>query len=280
MNNRIEKLEKTAKELRVDILSMLVKSQSGHPGGSLSIIDILTTIYFDIAKVNPSDPNWEERDRIVLSKGHVTPALFSVFAKLGFIKKEELWGFRQIHSILQGHPDKKCPGVEVATGSLGHGLSMATGMALSFKMDNKDNKVFAILGDGEIQEGQVWEAFMSAAHYKLDNLIAIVDHNKLQIDGFVEKVMSVSPVDEKLKAFGWEVKVIDGHNFAEIIEAFEYAKTVKGKPFAIVAHTTKGKGVSFMENQAKYHGTAPTMDEFKKALAEFGITDFDFSIFN
>ncbi len=279
MEDRVKRLTELANELRVDILAMLVKSQSGHPGGSLSVIDVMTALYFEIAKIRKGDPNWVDRDRVVLSKGHVTPALFSVFAKLGFIEKKELMTFRQINSRLQGHPDKKCPGVEVATGSLGHGLSMANGMAIGLKMDGKPNRVFAILGDGEIQEGQVWEAAMAAAHYKLDNLIAVVDHNRLQIDGWVESVMTVSPVDEKFRAFGWEVLTIDGHDMNQILEAFEYALTIKNRPTVIVAHTVKGKGVSFMENQAKFHGTAPKMDEFKKALEEWNITNFDFSIF-
>ncbi len=279
MKERIEKLQKISNELRVDILSMLLKSQSGHPGGSLSVIDILTAIYFDVAK-NSSDPLFEERDRVVLSKGHASPALFSVFAKMGYIDKSELMTFRQVNSRLQGHPDKKCPGVEVATGSLGHGLAMANGIAMGFKMDNKSNRVFAIMGDGEIQEGEIWEGAMAASHYKLDNLVGIVDHNKLQIDGNVADVMNVDSVEEKFKAFGWYVITIDGHNFEEILNALKEAEEVKGKPTMIVAMTTKGKGVSFMENQAGWHGKAPSMEEFKVALKDLGVENFDFSVFN
>jgi len=279
MKERIEKLQKISNELRVNILAMLLKSQSGHPGGSLSVIDILTAIYFDIAK-NNSDPLWEERDRVVLSKGHASPALFSVFAKKGYIDESELMTFRQVNSRLQGHPDKKCPGVEVATGSLGHGLSMANGIAMGFKMDKKPNRVFAIMGDGEIQEGQIWEGAMAASHYKLDNLVGIVDHNKLQIDGNVSDVMNVDSVEEKFRAFGWYVVTVNGHNFEEIINALKEAEEVKGKPTMIVAMTTKGKGVSFMENQAGWHGKAPSMDEFKIALKDLGVENFDFSVFN
>jgi len=279
MKERIKKLQDISTELRGDILSMLTKSQSGHPGGSLSVIDILTTIYFDIAK-NSSDPLWADRDRVVLSKGHASPALFSVFAKMGYIEKSELMSFRQLGSKLQGHPDKKVAGVEVATGSLGHGLSMANGMAMGFKLDKKPNRVFAIMGDGEIQEGQIWEAAMAAPHYKLDNLVAVVDHNKLQIDGDVAKVMNVDSVEDKFKAFGWNVITIDGHNFEEIINAFKAAEDFKGKPTMIVAMTTKGKGISFMENQAGWHGKAPSVDELKKALSELNVNDFDFSVFN
>lgn len=278
MEKRIARIKEIARELRVDILAMLTQSKSGHPGGSLSIIDILTTLYFDIAKVD-KDPNFPDRDRIVLSKGHAAPALFSVFAKLGYIEKHELMGLRQVHSRLQGHPDKKCPGVEVATGSLGHGLSMANGMALALKTDNKPQRVYAIMGDGESQEGSIWEAAMAAGHYKLDNLVGIIDRNRLQIDGEVEKVMNVGDMGAKLEAFGWEVRNIDGHNIEEVITALEEAKTVKGKPFAIVAHTVKGKGVSFMENQAGWHGKAPSMDEFKIALKDLGVDNFDFSVF-
>lgn len=279
MKERIKKLQEIANGLRVDILSMLLKSQSGHPGGSLSVIDILTTIYFDIAK-NSYDPLFEGRDRVVLSKGHASPALFSVFAKMGYIDKKELMTFRQVNSILQGHPDKKCPGVEVATGSLGHGLAMANGIAMGLKLDKKPNRVFAIMGDGEIQEGEIWEAAMAASHYKSDNLVAVVDHNKLQIDGNVADVMNVDSVEEKFKAFGWYVITVDGHNFTELINAFKEAEEVKGKPTMIVAMTTKGKGVSFMENQAAWHGKAPSMEEFKVALSDLGIKDFDFSVFN
>jgi transketolase len=278
MNEKIKNLQQIANELRVDILSMLTKSQSGHPGGSLSVIDILTTIYFEIAK-NSSDPNWEERDRVVLSKGHASPALFSVFAKKGYINKSDLMTFRQLGSKLQGHPDKKCPGVEVATGSLGHGLSMANGIALGFKLDKKPNRVFAIMGDGEIQEGEIWEGAMASSHYNLDNLVAVVDHNHLQIDGDVAKVMNVDSVEDKFRAFGWYVITVDGHDFTQLYNAFKEAEEVKGKPTMIVALTTKGKGVSFMENNASWHGTTPTMDQFKLALKDLNVENFDFSIF-
>ena len=273
-------LEQTSQKLRRNVIEMLHEAKSGHPGGSLSAAEIMTVLFFDemrIDKDNPKDPN---RDRFVLSKGHASPALFSVFAKMGYIEKSELMTFRQLGSKLQGHPDKKVAGVEVATGSLGHGLSMANGMAMGFKLDKKPNRVFAIMGDGEIQEGQIWEAAMAAPHYKLDNLVAVVDHNKLQIDGDVAKVMNVDSVEDKFKAFGWNVITVDGHNFEEIINAFKAAEDFKGKPTMIVAMTTKGKGISFMENQAGWHGKAPSVEQLKQALAELNINDFDFSVFN
>ena len=278
MKERVKKLEGIANDLRVDIVAMLTKSQSGHPGGSLSVIDMLTALYFDFAKIS-DDVKWEGRDRIVLSKGHASPALFSVFAKLGYIKREELSTFRQLGSNLQGHPDKKVKGVEVATGSLGHGLAMANGMAMGLKMDKKDNRVYCLLGDGEIQEGEVWEAAMAAGHYKLDNLVAFVDNNGLQIDGNVKDVMSVYPIDEKFKSFGWNVVTIDGHNFEEILTQLEEATKVKGKPTMIIAKTIKGKGISYMENLAGWHGKAPSMEQFKIALKDLGIEDFDFDFF-
>jgi transketolase len=263
----MKELQKKANELRKDIVTMICKSKSGHPGGSLSIIDIMTVLYFDEMNINdPKDPN---RDRFILSKGHAAPALYAVLAEKGFIDKKELDTLRQYGSILQGHPDmKKVPGVEISTGSLGQGLSVANGMALSAKISDKSYRVYVALGDGELQEGQVWEAAMTAAHYKLDNLVAIVDYNNLQIDGNVNDIMDVYPVADKFKAFNWNVIEIDGHNYNEIKEALNKAKETKGKPTCIVAKTVKGKGVDFMENVCGFHGVAPTEEETKKAIEQ------------
>ncbi|ADQ06433.1 Transketolase domain protein [Caldicellulosiruptor hydrothermalis 108] len=262
-------LKKIATEIRKSIIIQTASAGSGHPGGSLSGVEILTYLYFvemNIDHKNPQDPN---RDRFVLSKGHASPLLYAVLAERGFISKDELTGFRQIYSNLQGHPDmKKVPGVEMSTGSLGQGLSVANGMALAAKLDGKDYRVYVLLGDGEIQEGQIWEAAMTAAHYKLDNLTAFLDHNGLQIDGKITEVMSPEPVDEKFKAFGWHVIKIDGHDFNQIEKAVNEAKTIKGKPTIIIAETVKGKGVSFMENEVGWHGTAPNKEQAQKALEE------------
>ena len=264
-----EKLKDIAQAIRVDIIEMLETAKSGHPGGSLSIADILTVLYFEEMNINVEESKWEDRDRLVLSKGHAAPALYSALAERGYFPKEELKSLRKFKSILQGHPDmKKTPGVDMSTGSLGQGLSVANGIALSGKLDKKDYRVYTIIGDGELQEGQIWEAAMSTAHYKLDNLTAFVDLNGLQIDGSNEEVMNVSPVDKKFEAFGWNVLVINGHNLEEIKEAIGKAKEVKGKPTAIIAKTVKGKGVSFMENQASWHGTAPNEEQKIQALNE------------
>lgn len=265
----IEELKNIANDIRIDIVDMVATAKSGHPGGSLSVTDILTVLYFHEMNIRSNEPKWEDRDRLVLSKGHAAPALYAVLSKRGYFPKEELKTLRKFKSKLQGHPDmKKTLGVDMSTGSLGQGLSAANGMALAGKLDKKDYRVYAILGDGELQEGQVWEAAMSSAHYKLDNLVAFVDFNGLQIDGSNEEVMNVSPVDKKFEAFGWNVLVIDGHNFEEIKNALDKAKEVKERPTAIIAKTVKGKGVSFMENQSSWHGTAPNEEQRKQALSE------------
>ncbi|WAM32185.1 transketolase [Caldicellulosiruptor naganoensis] len=262
-------LKKIATEIRKSIIIQTAEAGSGHPGGSLSGVEILTYLYFVEMNVDPKNPKDPDRDRFVLSKGHASPLLYAVLAEKGFISKEELKGFRQIYSSLQGHPDmKKVPGVEMSTGSLGQGLSVANGMALAAKLDKKDYRVYVLLGDGEIQEGQIWEAAMTAAHYKLDNLTAFLDHNGLQIDGKITEVMSPEPVDEKFRAFGWHVIKIDGHDFNQIEKAVNEAKTIKGKPTIIIAETVKGKGVSFMENEVGWHGTAPNKEQAQKALEE------------
>lgn len=262
-------LEDKAKQIRRHIVSMLAEAGSGHPGGSLSIADIVTALYFEVMKVDPARPDWEDRDRLVLSKGHACPVLYAALAERGFFPVEELMTLRKINSRLQGHPDmKKTPGVEMSTGSLGQGLAAANGMALAGKLDKKDYRVYVILGDGEIQEGMIWEAAMAAAHYKLDNLTAFLDLNGLQIDGPIQEVMNPEPVADKWAAFGWNVLTIDGHDFEQIIEAVEKAKATKGKPTMIIANTVKGKGVSFMENEVDWHGNAPSKEQAEQALAE------------
>lgn len=266
--NRLE-LKEILKAVRVNIIEAVAAAKSGHPGGSLSVADILTVLYFRKMNINPENPKWEDRDRLVLSKGHVAPALYSVLAERGYFPKETLKTLRKFESMLQGHPDmKSTPGVDMSTGSLGQGLSAANGMALAAKLDKKDYKIYVILGDGEVQEGQVWEAAMSAAHYKLDNVIAFLDYNGLQIDGSNEEVMNISPIDSKFEAFGWNVIKIDGHDLEAIDKAVDEAKLVKEKPTVIIAKTVKGKGVSFMENQAGWHGTAPNEDQRKAAIEE------------
>lgn len=267
----INELEEKAKEVRKGIIEAVYSNKSGHPGGSLSIADILTVLYFNQMNIDEKNPKWEERDRLVLSKGHCAPALYSVLANRGFFDVEKLKTFRNIESNLQGHPDmNKVDGVDMTSGSLGQGLSSANGMAIAGKMDNKDYRVYCILGDGEIEEGQIWEAAMTANKYKLDNLCIIVDNNNLQIDGTIEEVMSSYPIDEKFKSFGFQVINIDGHNIQEIIDAFDVAKNVKGKPTCIIAKTIKGKGISFMENKAEWHGKAPSEEEYKIAMEELG----------
>lgn len=258
-------------KIRQDIIRMLGESKSGHPGGSLSAADIVTTLYFHEMKVDPQNPKNPERDRFVLSKGHAAPVLYAALAEKGFFPVEELMTLRKLNSRLQGHPSMKhLPGVEMSTGSLGQGLSAANGMALAGKLDGRSYRVYVLLGDGEIQEGQVWEAAMAGAHYKLDNVVAFLDHNGLQIDGPVREIMSPEPVADKWRAFGWHVEEIDGHDFNEIIQALAKAKQVKGKPTMIVAKTIKGKGVSFMENQVGWHGNAPSAEQTTQALNELG----------
>lgn len=265
----IKMLTEKATQIRKDIVTMICKSKSGHPGGSLSAADIVSALYFNEMNVDPKNPKMADRDRFVLSKGHAAPVLYAALAEKGYFDRELLGTLRQFGSPLQGHPDmKKLPGVDISTGSLGQGLSVANGMALSAKLDNKSYRVYALLGDGEVQEGQVWEAAMTAAHYNLDNVCAFLDSNNLQIDGNVDKVMGVEPLDEKWRAFGWNVIVIDGHNFEEILGALEAAKAHKGQPTMVIAKTTKGKGISFMENVCGFHGVAPTSEETDKALEE------------
>ena len=262
-------LEKISKEVRRGIIEEVYRAESGHPGGSLSIADILTVLYFNVLNIDPTNSKWEDRDRFVLSKGHCSPALYSILANRGYFDKELLKTFRNLESNLQGHPDmNKVPGVDMTTGSLGQGLSVANGMAIAGKLNNKQYRVYCLLGDGEIEEGQIWEAAMTANKYKLDNLCVIVDNNNLQIDGTIEEVMSSYPIDEKFKSFGFQIINIDGHNIQEIIDAFDVAKNVKGKPTCIIAKTIKGKGVSFMENKAEWHGKAPTEEQYNLAMKE------------
>ncbi|GAB5046303.1 transketolase [Thermodesulfovibrio sp. TK110] len=261
-------LQSIARRIRKNIIKMISQAGSGHPGGSLSCVEILTALYFKVLRLNPDYPEDMDRDRFVLSKGHAAPALYATLAEFGFIPKEWLNSLRKFGSPLQGHPDmKKVPGVEISTGSLGQGLSVGVGMALGAKIQKLGYRVFVLLGDGECQEGQVWEAAMAASHYKLNNLIAIVDRNRLQIDGNTEDVMSLEPFVEKWKAFGWMTLEVNGHDFGEIIPAFQIIPYIS-KPLAIIANTVKGKGVSFMENNVDWHGKAPKDEETEKALEE------------
>ncbi|MGG7079027.1 transketolase [Clostridium sardiniense] len=271
MKKNKQELMDIAKIIRKDIVSMLTESASGHPGGSLSATDIVTTLFFNEMNIDPKNPKMEDRDRFVLSKGHAAPVLYSALARRGFFDPKELSTLRKIGSNLQGHPNMNdLPGIDMSTGSLGQGISAAVGMALAGKTDDKNYRVYSLLGDGELEEGQVWEAAMAGAHYKLDNLTIFIDFNGLQIDGDITKVMNPSPIDKKFEAFGWNVLVIDGHNYDEILEAIEKAKNHKGQPTAIVCKTVKGKGVSFMENQASWHGTAPSKEQCEEALKEIG----------
>ena len=264
-----QQLAKIAARVRLDILDQTHAAGSGHPGGSLSIADIMTYLYFVEMNVDPADPKMASRDRFVLSKGHTAPALYGVLAERGFFPREDLLTLRKIDSYLQGHPDmKNIPGVDMSTGSLGLGVSAACGMALAAKLDGRDYRTYTMLGDGESEEGQVWEAMMFAAHYKLDNLVVMIDWNGLQIDGPVTEIMNPTPHDKKLEAFGFHVIVADGHDFDEIERALEKAKTVKGRPTAIIFKTTKGKGVSFMENQVSWHGVAPNDEQHEQAVTE------------
>ena len=266
--NKLE-LMKTANEIRKGIVTALHSAKAGHPGGSLSATEIFTYLYFEEMNVDPKDPKKADRDRFVLSKGHTAPGLYSTLAQKGFFPKEDLVTLRHTGSYLQGHPDMKhIPGVDMSSGSLGQGISAAVGMAIAGKLDNADYRVYTLLGDGEIQEGQVWEASMLAAHRKLDNLVVIVDNNNLQIDGAITEVNSPYPIDKKFEAFNFHVINIDGNDFNQIDAAFKEAKTVKGQPTAIIAKTVKGKGVSFMENQVGWHGKAPNDEEYKIAMEE------------
>ena len=265
---KIKELEEKTKRIRRLIVRMLAKAGSGHPGGSLSSTDIVTCLYFSVMRHNPKDPRWPQRDRFHMSKGHCCPLWYAVLAESAYFPEEKLWTLRTLGSILQGHPDWRTPGVDVASGSLGQGLSVAIGIAQAARLDNLSYRIYCLLGDGEIQEGQIWEAAMAAAHFRCDNLCAILDHNNYQIDGKVEEVMGLEPLTDKWRAFGWHTINIDGHNVTEILAAFDEAKSVKGKPTIIIAKTTKGKGVSFMENVVDFHGRAPTEEEAKKALEE------------
>jgi transketolase len=265
----IEELREITRKVRIDILTMLNQAGSGHTGGSLSAADILTVLYFSKMKHNPENPKWEDRDRFVLSKGHAAPALYAVLARCGYFNPEALNTLRKLGSILQGHPDMNTtPGVEISTGSLGQGLSIANGIALGLKLDKKNTRVYVLTGDGEIEEGQIWEAAMSAAHYKIDNLCALLDYNGLQIDGPVKEIMNVDPLPDKWKSFGWHVFEIDGHDIEAILDALHKAEKIKGKPSIIICNTIKGKGVSFFENKVEYHGVAPTDEELEGALKE------------
>ena len=271
----ITKIKDKQKQVRRLIIKMLAGAGSGHPGGSLSSADLITTLYFGsysdgdpILKYNPQYPNWPDRDRFHMSKGHCCPLWYVVLSEAGFFPREQLWTLRRLGSKLQGHPDRRACGVEMASGSLGQGLSIGLGMSLAGKIDKRDYRVYVLLGDGEIQEGNIWEAAMAASHYKCDNLCAILDYNHFQIDGRTEDIMNLEPLTDKWRAFGWQVIEIDGHNTEEILCAYEEAKSIKGKPAIIVAHTTKGKGVSFMENVVDFHGRAPTPEEAKIALEQ------------
>ncbi len=271
---RKAELKKQANEVRKGIVTAVHSAKSGHPGGSLSAADILTYLYFEEMNIDPKEPKKVDRDRLVLSKGHIAPALYSVLSHRGYFPTSDLTTLRHTGSYLQGHPDMKhIPGVDMSSGSLGQGLSAAVGMALNAKLDGSDYRVYAVCGDGEIQEGQIWEASMFAASRNLDNLTVIVDNNNLQIDGSIDQVCSPYPIDEKFAAFGFHVINIDGHNFDEIAAAFDEAKATKGKPTAIIAKTTKGKGVSFMENQCGWHGKAPNDEEFEQALKDLEVTE-------
>lgn len=271
MTVNYDELELKAANIRVNIIKQVFSANSGHPGGSLSAADLMSVLYFHEMKIDPQQPQAEDRDKFVLSKGHAAPVLYAALAERGYFPKESLTTLRHIGSKLQGHPDKnKVPGVEMSTGSLGQGISAAAGMAMANKLDKNSSRIYALLGDGELQEGIVWEAAMSAAHYKLDNLCAIVDWNGLQIDGNNDDVMKVAPIDEKFRAFGWNVIPVDGHDFTSIIAGFDKARACKGQPTLLLAKTVKGKGVSFMEGEAGWHGKAPNEEQAIQAVAELG----------
>jgi len=267
----IAELERKANLIRSHVIRMTRSAGSGHPGGSLSSTDIISALFFKVMNHRSSDPNWEDRDRFVLSKGHAAPAYYAALAESGYFPIEELLTLRKLNSRLQGHPSKnKLPGVEMSTGSLGQGLSVANGMALAAKLDRKTHRIYCICGDGEMQSGQIWEAAMLGAHFELDNVTAFVDRNMLQIDGPTEKIMSIEPLADKWKAFGWHVIEIDGHDMRQILDACDRAKDTRSKPTMVIAHTVKGKGVSFMENALSFHGKPPNDEETKKALKELG----------
>ena len=267
----IQMLETKANLIRRHIIKMTYTAQSGHPGGSLSYTDVITALFFKVMRHRPEDPSWEDRDKFVLSKGHAAPAYYAALAETGYFPVDDLVTLRKLGSHLQGHPCRmKTPGVEISTGSLGQGLSVANGMALASKLDRRQTRIFCLLGDGELQEGQNWEAAMLASHYKLDNITAFIDRNKMQIDGPTEQIMSLEPLGDKWRAFGWNVIEINGHDMRQILEACEKATQVMGKPTMVIAHTIKGKGVSFMEGAIAFHGKAPNADEYRIALKELG----------
>ncbi|MFH1641235.1 MAG: transketolase [Candidatus Omnitrophota bacterium] len=265
---KIKELEQKAKQIRRLIIQMLAKAGSGHPGGSLSAADLVTALFFEVLRHKPKEPGWVSRDRFHMSKGHCCPLWYAVLAESGYFSKEKLLTLRELGSMLQGHPDRRTPGVEVASGSLGQGLSVALGMSLNAKIDKKDYRVYVLLGDGETQEGNIWEAAMAASHYKCDNLCAILDYNGFQIDGKIKDIMGLEPIPAKWQAFGWHAIEINGHDMKEILSAYQEAERIKGKPTIIIAHTIKGKGVSFMENVVDFHGRAPTKEEAEIAFKE------------
>jgi len=272
MEQKVKLLKSKTNQMRRLIIEMLAEAGSGHPGGSLSSTDIVGCLFFSVMRHNPKDPDWSERDRFHLSKGHCCPAVYAALSLCGYFPKKELFGLRKLGAMLQGHPDRNTPGIEVASGSLGQGLSVSLGMALSAKLDKKDWRVYCLMGDGELQEGNVWEAAMAAAHFKADNLCAIVDYNRFQIDGRTEDIMNLEPIVNKWEAFGWHVEQCDGHNISALLDAFAQARKISQKPTVIIAHTVKGKGVSFMEHVVDFHGRAPTQQEKDIALKELGGT--------
>ena len=269
--SNVAELAAISKSMRREVIEMITEAKSGHPGGSLSAVEIVATLFFDVMKHDPSHPKWADRDRFILSKGHACPVLYSAFAELGYTPKDQLNTLRKLGSIYQGHPDVRfIPALEASTGSLGQGLSLGIGMALAAKLNGSPSRTFVVLGDGEVQEGQIWEAAMLAPFHKVDNLVCIVDYNKIQLDGFVRDILDISPLAEKWQAFGWHAIELDGHNIPALQLAFAEAAEVKGKPTVLIANTIKGKGVSFMENNPKYHGVAPTEKEMELALQEIG----------
>jgi transketolase len=267
----VEELQAICRKTRRQIVEMITAAKSGHPGGSLSAVEILVTLYFDVMRHDPGNPKWPDRDRFILSKGHAAPVLYSVMAQCGYTPEDELNSLRKLNSIYQGHPDVRfIPELEASTGSLGQGLSVGIGMALAARLDGRPTRTYVVLGDGESQEGQIWEAAMFAPFHKLDNIVSIVDYNGIQLDGFVKDIMDLEPLAEKWRAFGWHVIELNGHDIPALQQAFAEAASTKGKPTCVVAHTVKGKGVSFMEGNPKYHGVAPTQDELARALQEIG----------
>jgi transketolase len=269
--HNVEELQAIARTTRRQIVEMITAAKSGHPGGSLSAVEILVTLFFDVMRHDPQNPHWADRDRFILSKGHACPVLYSVMAQCGYTPQDQLNTLRKLGSIYQGHPDVRfIPALEASTGSLGQGLSLCIGMGLAARLDSRPSRTYVVLGDGEIQEGQIWEAAMFAPFHKLDNIVAIVDYNHIQLDGFVKDIMDLEPLVDKWKAFGWHTLFIDGHSVPALQSAFAEAAQTKGKPTCIIANTVKGKGVSFMENNPKFHGVAPSQDELKRALQEIG----------